>query len=632
MSGRPSLIPFPSLTTHHSSFILLLLLAGLLFFLGLGTLGLTDRDEGRNAEAAREMVETGDWVSPTFNYEPRFAKPVFVYWLMSGAYRLFGISEFTARLPSALCGVALILLQYAFLTSLHGPLPGLLGGLMLLLNVEIVVIGRLALTDSVLIFLTTLSLFGFWLGLHGSAELTTGGSAVRRGSPQAVRQGSPQAGLTTGKEGWSRHYFWLFYAGMAIGTLTKGPVGIAVPLLAVIPYLTLTRRWGQFWHRGFPLAGFLLLVLLALPWYLAMLAIHGASYGASAQADTIGRFLKAMQGHGGTLFFYIPVLLFGFFPWSGFLPFALYHAIKNWRAASGKRQADGDALPSRPSPLAARPPVPEELELFAALWVAGVFLFFSLSATRLPHYIGPLYPAAAILTALYWRRCLTDPGTPGLRAALYLLAGLGYLLGATLVASHTLYATFVETIAKEFPIAAQIDPGIGPPAAGVTLLIGMTLVCRFGLSEERRAGAFWAAGATIALVLLMAIQITVPRFNKYFVSAPQELAYAAGLNLAPTDRLILYGSPKPSLIFYARHKAIVIQPGEEANLRRHLAEPAQQGRTMILLPTRLKARLPTEAAGYPVILERYGYSLLANEPMVRGLPANPPVPSFGPHG
>ncbi len=569
----------------RSSLVILLALACLLFFLGLGTLGLTDRDEGRNAEAAREMVETGDWVSPTFNYEPRFAKPAFVYWLMSGAYRLFGVSEFTARLPSALCGVALILLQYAFLTRLCGPLLGLLGGLMLLLNVEVVAIGRLALTDSVLIFFTTLSLFGFWLGLHG--------------------------------EGRARHSIWLFYVGMAGGMLTKGPVGIAVPLLAVLPYLTLTRRWGQFRQRGFPLIGLCLFLLLALPWYLAMFAIHGSSYSASAQADTIGRFLNAMQGHGGTLLFYVPVLLLGFFPWSGFLPFALHQAWKQWRT----HRAQG-----------AGPEREHELGLFACLWVVGCFVFFSLSATRLPHYIGPLYPAAAILTALYWHRCLTEPATPGVRAAFHLLAGVGYLLGLTLVASHALYATFADKIAKEFPIAAQIDPGIGPPAAGIVLLIGIGLARHFGLSEERRAGAFWAAGATILLVLLLTIQITLPRFNKYFVAASQELAYAAGLNLGPTDRLILYGSPKPSLIFYARHKAVVIQPGEEANMRRHLTTPSQPGRTMILLPSRLKSQLPAEAANYPVILERYGYSLLANEPMIRGLPASPPVPSFGPHG
>ncbi|MER3424927.1 MAG: hypothetical protein C4293_18595, partial [Nitrospiraceae bacterium] len=247
----------------------LLALAVLLLFLGLGDLGLTDRDEGSNAEAAREMIESGDWITPTLNGEPRFAKPVFIYWLMSGAYRLFGINAFSARFPSALFGVALILLQYLFLSRVRGSLVGLLGGLMLLLNVEMVAIGRLALTDSVLIFFTTVSLYGFWLGLHG--------------------------------EGRERHYLWLFYIGMALGMLTKGPIGVVVPLLGAVPYLMITRRWRQFWRHGFPLAGSLLFLALAIPWYAVMLAIHGSRYTTSAQADTVGRFFNVIGGHGGTI-------------------------------------------------------------------------------------------------------------------------------------------------------------------------------------------------------------------------------------------------------------------------------------------------------------------------------------------
>ena len=328
--------------------VLLLALAGLLFFLGLGTLGLTDEDEGRNAEAGREMFETGNWISPTFNYEPRFAKPALVYWLMSGAYSLFGVSEFSARLPSAAFGVALILLQYMFLTRVYGAALGLMGALMLLLNVEIVAIGRMAITDSVLIFFTTLSLLCFWLGLHG--------------------------------ENRARHYFWGFYIGMALATLTKGPVGFLIPLLAVVPYLALTHRWGQFWRRGFPVAGAVLFLLVAAPWYAAMAAIHGSHYLSSGQADTIGRFLNPMQGHGGTILLFVPVLLLGFFPWSGFLPMALFEAYKDWRRV---RHADRTT-----HPMAA------ELEIFCALWLVVGFVFFSLSATRLPHYIGPLYPAA----------------------------------------------------------------------------------------------------------------------------------------------------------------------------------------------------------------------------------------------
>ena len=567
---------------------LLLALSLLLFFLGLGSLGLTDRDEGSNAEAAREMVETGEWVSPTLNYQPRFAKPVFIYWLMSGAYTLFGVSEFTARLPSALFGVALIALQYLFLSHLRGPTVGLLGALMLLLNFEIVAIGRMALTDSTLIFFTTLALYGFWLGLHGA--------------------------------GRERHYIWLLYVGMALGTLTKGPVGIAVPLLAIVPYLTLTRRWTQFWRTGFPLAGLLVLLLLAVPWYAAMLAIHGSQYTASAQADTVGRFLNVLGGHGGTLFFYVPVLLVGFFPWSGFLLFGLYETFRGYRQwAIGNRQDD----PTHGlSPIAYRPPASQELELFAALWVAAVFVFFSLSATRLPHYIAPLFPAAAILAASYWHHSLSNPAVPGRRAAVHATMGLGYLLGVALTATPALYDKFLDVIVKEFPVATQVTPGFGAVAAGLTLVIGCGMVGYFGLSDERRAGAFWAAGATIAIVMLLAIQVVLPHFNTYFVAPPHELAYAAGVNLGPGDRLILYGPARPSLLFYAKRKALVIRPGEEEKMRPQLTQP---GRTMIVLPSRLRPQLPAETANYVTLLERYGYSLLASEPMVK-LPANLPVP------
>lgn len=270
--------------------------------------------------------------------------------------------------------------------------------------------------------------------------------------------------------------------------------------------------------------------------------------------------------------------------------------------------------------------------MFAAIWLIAVFLFFSLSATRLPHYIGPLFPAAAILAASYWHRCLSDPATPGLRASVHTMMGLGYLMGIALAATPALYERFLDVILKEFPMASQVTPGYGPVAAGLTLVIGCGIVGYFGLSEERRAGAFWAAGATIAIVLLLAIQIVLPRFNAYFVAPPHELAYAAGVNLRPEDRLILYGPARPSLIFYAKRKAIVIRPGEEEQMRPHLTQP---GRTMIVLPSRLQPQLPAEAANFVTLLQRYGYSLLASESMVK-LPAHlppPPVmdPSKDPH-
>ena len=164
---------------------------------------------------------------------------------------------------------------------------------------------------------------------------------------------------------------------MALGTLAKGPVGILIPLLGVVPYLTLTRQWKLYFKEGRPLLGWTLCVLIAAPWYLAMLSIHGADYVAAAQANTTGRFANPMEGHGGTLLFYVPVLLLGFFPWSGLLPAALWQSIKEWKSfRTGATDPRGE----------------EGLLLFCALWVSGIFLFFTISATRLPHYVLPLYP------------------------------------------------------------------------------------------------------------------------------------------------------------------------------------------------------------------------------------------------
>jgi 4-amino-4-deoxy-L-arabinose transferase-like glycosyltransferase len=568
--------------------VLLLALAGILFFVGLGSTGLTDRDEGRNAEAGREMYEQGQWISPTFNYEPRFAKPVFMYWLMTLSYHLFGVDEFAARLPSAVAAMILIFLQYVFLARCRGPAVALFGAAMLLLNVEIIGLGRMALTDSVLNVFVTSALFGFWLGYHG--------------------------------EGTARHWLWLFYIGMALATLTKGPIGVLLPLVTVAGYLSVVREWHRFWDRGFPLAGTAVCLVLATPWYVAMLLLHGEHYTTSAQADTIGRFLGAMEGHGGTPFFYVPILLVGFFPWSGWLPFAWYHAFTSWRAARKQRLA-GFQVNTDGSLLGKEPSGDDRLDWFAAIWLFAGMVFFSLSSTRLPHYIAPLFPAAAILTASFWRRSLVDEETPGIRAAIHTMTGLGYLLALGFAAIPAIYDRLAGKITAEFPAATQVHPGNGPYMIAMVLLLGMALVSYFGLNHQRRPAAFWAAGASFAMMVLLAMQFVLPIVSHYFIEPPQQLAEVAGLNLTPQDRLVIYGQPRPSLVFYARRKAILVPLNEEQNIAQYLTHP---GRTMILLPQSLRSKLPAETADYPIILQRYGYILLSSESMIRVPPPTEP--------
>lgn len=570
-------------TTDRSQHALLLLallaLSGLLFFLGLGDMGLTDRDEGRNAEAGREMFESGDRLTPTFNGELRVAKPALLYWLMEQSYRLFGVNEFAARFPSALFGVGLVLIHYLFLVHQRDRTVALFGGLMLLLNLEILGLGRVALTDSVLIFFTTASLYGFWLGLHGTGSV--------------------------------RRWIWAFYIGMALATLTKGPVGFAVPLIVATLYLTWTRRWRDYWQQGVPLAGMLLFILLATPWYAAMFFVHGDTYAEGAKTHTIGRFLSPMEGHQGTIFFYLPVLLLGFFPWSALLPVPLYRTLKEWYLIRRAR--------IQPDPTGA-----SELDLFAALWVVGVFVFFTASATRLPHYIGPLFPAAALLTASYWSRCLHDPTTKGIRGSIHLMMGVGFLLAIGFACLPTLYATYASKMLREFPLAGQVDIGRAPYLAATLLLLGMALVGYFGLNDERRGGAFWAAGGTLAGLVLIVIVVAFPHINLYVVAPPQELAYAAGLNLDRQDQFIAYGTTRPSSVFYAKRKTLFVPFGEEDKIRAALKEPQ---RVMILLPESAQAKLPAEAIRLVPILKRHGYVLLANQPMVT-IPkdATPPPP------
>ena len=547
--------------------VLLLLLCGLFFFYGLGTLGLTDRDEGSNAEAAREMLQSGDWVTPTLNGAPRFAKPAFIYWLISGTYRFLGVSEFTARLPSAVFGTGLVLMQYYFVKRILGPVTALRAAIMLLLNLEILAIGRMVLTDMVLIFFTTLSIFSFFLGLYG--------------------------------QGTQKRWYWMFYIAMALATLTKGPVGLIVPFLAVGPYLIVTRPWrsgNQVWKDSHPVAGALIFLALAAPWYTAMLTIHGAGYLASAQGDTVTRFLSVLEGHGGTILFYIPILFFGFFPWSGYLPAALFASLRSTR-----REPLSDS---------------QAIGLLCAVWILGVFLFFTVSSTRLPHYIAPLFPASALLVSLWWDRLQADRGWMG-KLSLILTLILGVCLGLAFIGMDWAYDHFLTEIVREFPTANQIEPGWAPMAIGFLILAGIG-VFGYAVMEESPALSFTVASLVMAGVVGLTIVVALPRFNRYFIAPAQELATIAGLNLESSDTLIAYGRPKPSLLFYARRDCSggkpcmeVIKPGEEEKMRPILN---RSGQVMIVTQERLRSRLPVEASGYHLALVREGYILLAKKP------------------
>jgi 4-amino-4-deoxy-L-arabinose transferase-like glycosyltransferase len=535
--------------------------------LEMGGLGLTDRDEGSNAEAAREMLETGDWISPTLNYEPRFAKPAFVYWLISGSYSLFGINEFSARFPSAFSGLCIVLLQYAFVYRWLGAHMAWLSSIMLLLNMEFLAINRMVLTDPELVIFTTLAGYSFWHALHGSTKT------------------SP----------W---WFISFYLAMGFGMLVKGPVGIIIPLVGVIPYLTFTQQWKNFWRKGFPLLGSGLVLLVAAPWYVAMFKIHGEAYWAAAQANTTGRFMSPMEGHGGTFFFYVPILLLGFFPWSAFLPSVLYQSLKQWKA-----YWNGQSFVSRET----------NLEFFLSLWVVGLLIFFTLSATRLPHYIYPLFPASAILVGLWWKRFQDQSSSFDWRIPRRLLLGIGYLLGIAIIIAPAIFQQFMKQITKEFPAAVHVDFGWLPTIMGLVIVLG-TMGIRLCLdSETKRSWAVGIAGGMMMVFGLFGVKGALPVYHMYFIDPPQQLATIAGFNLGEDDRLLQVGRKRPSLSFYAKRKVHFLGPHDEKEWEINLAA---SGKKMIILQTPLRRDIPEAVSDWTVVLEHGGFSLLSSEPLL----------------
>lgn len=538
--------------------LLVLALAGLLLLPGLGGVALTDRDEGANAEAAREMLEQRSWITPTLGGAPRFAKPAFTYWLMAGAYAALGVGEAAARLPSAVAALGLVLVQYAFARWAFGPGQAWQAALVLLLSVEFVAIGRMALTDATLALWTTIAAYAFMRGWLGA----------------------PPRG----------RWYALAWIASGLAVLTKGPVGLLVPLGGVVGYLALAGGLRQAWREAWPLRGLLLLLLVAGPWYLAMFSLHGWDYAARARGETVGRVLRPVTGPGGTALFYLPVLLLGFFPWSAFLPEAVVAGLRQARARA--RRSRGEAV-----------------SVFAAVWLVVGLALFSLAQTRLPHYVFPLFPAAALLVAGSW------PARPS-RLSRTLLAGIGIALAALSAAAWLASPQLVRLLAPAYPAAA--DASLPRTALAVAVLVagtGATALVRDGGHLFR-----WLGGLAV-VVLAVGFQVTLPAFSAEFVAPAGQLASRAARAARSCDTLVAVGPYRPSLLFYARRSVIYVG-GKSRQDDARLVELAERpGRLFVIAPAAMTPTLPPAVSTLPVVETRGGYVLLARPTALPGCAA-----------
>jgi 4-amino-4-deoxy-L-arabinose transferase-like glycosyltransferase len=433
------------------------LVAAIAFLWHLGSVGLIDETEPMFVESARQMAITGDWITPYFNDATRFDKPPLVYWLMAIGFKTIGINTWAARLPSALSAMALVGLLF-YTMQQFGVLP--------LISKSLTKSSTFPTTDhpdqsdrdTQVNSLNSLdpetsnsnlpptsssieqeSDLDHDFDLSGGSEpeseaIATTSTATQQAEDTIRRQLQPWLSATIAATilaltpqviVWARAgvsdmlltacigasmlcFFWAyaqkdrpksqlrwyvaFYVFLALGTLDKGPVAIVLPGLAIIPFLLYVGNFRSVLRESRLILGTILYLLITVPWFAAVTWIHGSAY-----IDTffghhnISRFTSVVDNHAAPWYFYFLIVLGGFIPFSIYLPLAIAR-LKFWRRSFWQQQSRS-----------------QQLSLFAWFWFASVFIFFSISITKLPSYVLPLMPAAAILVGLLWSEVMIQP-------------------------------------------------------------------------------------------------------------------------------------------------------------------------------------------------------------------------------
>jgi 4-amino-4-deoxy-L-arabinose transferase-like glycosyltransferase len=353
------------------------LVAAMLFFARLGDLPLIDPDEGRNAEVAREMAETGAWVVPSFNGIPYLDKPAFYFRAVALSFTVFGRNEFTARLPSALSAALLAVLMWAFCRRAYGERAGALTVLVLATTPLVVGFARLAIFDMPLVLFTTMAIVAGY-----RAEERDGAVTRRR---------------------------WLLVgaASSAVATLIKGPVGFLVPG-AVLTVFNLVERRPRAILRMLSPPNLALFLAIVLPWFLALVHAHPEFLRYGLVDESARRFLTPSFRRTEPVYYFGPVLLLGMYPWSMLLPEA---AVAAWRHRARWMQADR----------------------FLIVWAVVVVALFSSSQSKRPGYILPAAVALAALAARLLDHALSE--SDGLAARLVLRGTLGVAILSTVAAA-----------------------------------------------------------------------------------------------------------------------------------------------------------------------------------------------------
>lgn len=373
----------PTLPTISRRGLWILLVAfAAAWFCNLGYRHLAKSDEGRYAEISREMVASGDWLTPRLNGFKYFEKPALQYWTTAAAFSAFGQTEWVARLWPGLTGFFGVLLVFWFGNRLFGPPVGLYGAAVTASSAIYISIGHMLTLDMGLTLFMSASVFAIAL-------------AQRDRASEAER----------------RRWMLLAWAAAALAVMSKGLIGIVLPAGAIALYVLVERDW-KILARLHSAPGALLFVAIAAPWFVAVSVVNPEFFRFFFVHEHFERFLTRVHRRDEPVWYFIPVLLAGVLPWI----LSLFPAL--WRAWRGS------------------PDVAFQPQRFLLLWCALVFVFFSASGSKLSSYILPIFPALALLIA-----CTLASSGPRFALAQAAVVGLLAVALAAAASQVTRFAT-----------------------------------------------------------------------------------------------------------------------------------------------------------------------------------------------
>jgi 4-amino-4-deoxy-L-arabinose transferase-like glycosyltransferase len=472
--------------------LILFALAMALYVTGLGATALLDPDEPVYAQTAREMVETGSWLTPRLNGLLWFDKPPMYFWLSAVSFKIFSVGEFAARFPSCLMAALLIMLVYIWARRAFDEKIALYSSLCLSVSLLFSFIARAAVTDMTLCFFMNLSFYMIYL-----------------------------AGVMPEKR---FKYINLFYFFSGFSVLTKGPVGLVLPLIVIMAFLACRRDW-KFLRALYSPAGFALFALSALPWYIAMLLLHGTQFfNTFIGYHNLIRFLEPEHVRSSSVFFYVPVLIAGFFPHMA--PLGAF--IKDFFVKIFTRDFYARYIFVKDDMTSDRAAASLSLLIFIS---ACIFGFFSIAKTKLVTYIMPMFPAFAIITGYYYNK-LSVSGRKNPAGAV-----LSLLLGGAL--------------AYGFYAVAPVKIAIVNPAPFFYLSIAAAAITAlnlfFSLSSARRP--FIYLNCSMMAVFLLTLNLSLlPQFGALHSS--RDICLLIKKEIKPGEKLG-YFSKTMSALFYS---------------------------------------------------------------------------------